>query len=194
MFVTCNFSTSQAGNWILVISLLTKVVVAGLRVSSHFRTILRDEEEDLINLYPELHYEIIEQPSTDYTDSAGSYIMKRKRRLTWQPISYQSGESDYDPKILRDPPKYSPDSDMGSVEADLHSIPEVKETSGPKETENVMGEKNGLGETEETNHVMDDMNLGATARNIGGLAEFENSEEAQVVRRVRSQNEPEDTV
>ncbi len=134
-----------------------------------------------MELYPELHYEIVDPPS-DFTDSGGSYL-KRKRRLTWQPISH--AESDYDPKILGDPPKYSPDSDMGSVEGELNSIPEVKETQGSGDIENV---------TEEMDRVKDNMCLGATARNIGGLAEFENSEDVQVGRRVRSHEECEDAV
>ena len=93
----------QAGSWILVIALGVKVLVCAVRVKQHFHDIMKDEDDDLIDLYPPnlgSSYEIIQTPlpSTNRTDVWRKY-----------------GTVD----LPKDPPDYTPRGDFGSDEEDL---------------------------------------------------------------------------
>ncbi len=101
----------QAGSWILVICLGVKILVCGFRVKEHYTVILKDENDDLIDidLDPDVSYEILSPQSEGSPFSAAadsdSVVNRRKKATVKDPTSkfsfmstgsFEETEDDFD--------------------------------------------------------------------------------------------------
>ena len=129
----------QAGSWILVIALGVKVLVCAVRVKQHFHDIMKDEDDDLIDLYlPNLgsSYEIIQTP-----------LPSPSRTEVWR----KYGTVD----LPKNPPDYTPFGHVGSNEEDLIE-------------DDCFNEDLKLAEVEQNKVKKDDSVLGGSAKNPDG--------------------------
>ena len=91
------------GSWYLVIALGVKVAVCAVRVKQHFQVILKDEDDDLIDLYRrlDLSYEIIQTPLRVIDNDKKPKLKKQgtvtfpKNHPEYNPL--EDEELDYDP-------------------------------------------------------------------------------------------------